>query len=93
MPLQLTPFAAMALRYGAVAAAGFVAARCLPRGRFPQAVETQMDNAPRGIRLRRAKGQVNASARMTRDTRLGRFGPRFRIDGTALARLKIRRLT
>lgn len=93
MPLQLTPFAAMALRYGAVAAAGFVAARCLPRGRFPSAVEAQMDRTPDGVHLRRAPGQVNLSARVARTTRLGRLGPRFRIDATALGRLRIRRLT
>ncbi|MEX3017198.1 hypothetical protein [Gymnodinialimonas hymeniacidonis] len=93
MALQLTPFAAMALRYGAVATAGFVAARFIPRGRFPKAVEAQMDAAPRGLRVRRAAGQICGSARVVRDTRLGRFGPKFRIDGTALARLKIRRLT
>lgn len=93
MPLQLTPLAAMALRYGAVAAAGYVAARFLPRGRFPQVVETQMDRVPQGVDLRREPGQINASARMTRDAGLGRFGPKFRIDGTALARLRIRRLS
>lgn len=93
MPLQLTPFAAMALRYGAVAAAGFVAARFLPRGQFPPTVEAQMDRTPDGVQLRRAPGQISASARTTHTTRLGRFGPRFRIDATALGRLKIRRLT
>ncbi len=93
MALQLTPFAAIALRYGAVATAGFVAARLIPRGRFPNVVEAQMDRAPKGLRLRRAHGQISGSARITRHTRLWRFGPRFRIDGTALARLKIRRLT
>ncbi|MEJ6391191.1 hypothetical protein [Gymnodinialimonas ulvae] len=91
MPLQLTPLAAMALRYGAVAAIGFAAARFAPRGDFPQAIETQMDKVPDGVQLRRAPGQINASARAARTARLGRFGPRFRIDATALARLRIRR--
>lgn len=93
MPLQLTPFAAMALRYGAVAAVGFVAARFAPRGDFPHAVQEQMANATEGLHLRRAPGQLNATAHAARSVRLGRFGPRFRIDATALARLRIRRMT
>jgi hypothetical protein len=83
----------MALRYGAVAAVGFAAARMAPRGDFPPAVQAEMDNAPEGLHLRRAPGQINASASAARTTRLGRFGLRFRVDATALARLRIRRLT
>ncbi|HID66744.1 MAG TPA: hypothetical protein EYP31_00325 [Roseibacterium sp.] len=93
MAIQIPPLAFLALRYGAVAVAGFAAARFAPRGRFPAAVETEMDAAPVGLRLRRARGQYSASARITRIWRAGRFGPRFHIDGTALARLRIRRLT
>ncbi len=93
MAIQMTPLAAIALRYGVTAAAGFIAARFIPRGRFPQPVEAQMDAAPQGIRLRKSRGQISGSARLTQTKRLGRFGPRFRIDGTALARLRIRRLT
>ncbi|MEJ6393457.1 hypothetical protein V8J82_09335 [Gymnodinialimonas sp. 2305UL16-5] len=93
MAIPLTPLAGLALRYGMVAAAGYVAARMIPRGRLPREVEQRMDSAPRGLRLRRARGQVSGSARMVRDWRLGQLGPKFRIDGTALARIKIRRLT
>ena len=93
MAIQFPPLAFVALRYGSVAVAGFAAARFAPRGRFPRAVETEMDAAPTGFRLRKARGQFSGSARITRNWRIGRLGPRFRIDGTALARLKIRRLT
>ncbi|WP_224816753.1 hypothetical protein [Hasllibacter sp. MH4015] len=93
MALQIPPMAFLALKYGAVAAAGFTAARLAPRGRFPQAVEAEMDATPNGLRFRKAHGQLSAAGRITRDWRAGRFGPKFRIDGTALARLRIRRLT
>ncbi len=93
MALQMTPLAWLALRYGAMAAAGFAMARFAPHGRFSGAVEQQMDAAPRGLRLRKARGQISASVRATRNWRIGRFGPKFQIDGTALARLKVRRVT
>lgn len=93
MAIPLTPLAALALRYGTAMAIGYAAARAIPRGRFPRAVERQMDHAPRGLRLRKARGQITGSGRFTHITRLGRIGPRFQIDGTALARLKVRRLT
>ena len=93
MAIQMTPLAALALRYGATAAAGFIAARFIPRGRFPNTVEAEMDATPQGLRLRKAPGPLSGSLHVRKTKRLGRFGPRFRIDGTALARLRIRRLT
>lgn len=93
MAFPLTPLAVVALRYGAVAAAGYAAARFLPRGRFPRPVERRMDIAPQGFSARQSPGQISATARLSRIIGLARIGPRFQIDATALARLKVRRLT
>lgn len=93
MAVQIPPLAFIALRYGAVAVAGYAAARYSKPGRFSPAVEAEMDAAPDGFDLRRASGQLAAAAKFTKDLRAGRYGPRFRVDGTALARLRIRRLT
>lgn len=98
MAVTIPPLAFLALRYGAVALAGYVAARHAPRGRFSRAVEAEMDAAPPGVHLARDESpdgrqrQVAGSARLIRTFGTGRLGPRFRIDATALARLKIRRL-
>ena len=93
MAIQIPPLAFFVLRYGAVAVAGFAAARFAPRGRLSPAVEAEMDAAPDGLQLCKAPGQLAASGKITKNWRVGRFGPLFRIDGTALARLRIWRLT
>lgn len=97
MAVQIPPLAFIALRYGVVAVAGFTAARMAPRGRFSRAVEAEMDDTPVGVRVRKDQDEagtdVSGSARFIKNWRAGRFGPRLRIDGTALARLRIRRLT
>lgn len=92
MALQLPPLAFIALRYGAVALISYAAARRAPLGRLSPAVEAEMDAAPAGLQMRKDAGQISGSARFVRDWRAGRFGPRFRVDGTALARLRIRRV-
>ena len=93
MALNIPPMAFVVLRYGAVAVAGFAAARYAPRGKFSPAVEAEMNAAPDGVQMCRAPGQLAASGKITRTLRLGRFGPKFRLDGTALARVRMRRLT
>ncbi len=93
MALQLPPLAFFVLRYGAVAVAGYAAARYARRGEFSPAVVAEMDAAPDGLQMYRAPGQLAASGKVTKTWSVGRIGPRFRIDGTALARLRIRRLT
>lgn len=91
MAIPFTPVAATALRYGAVALAGYTAARWIPAGRLPEKVEETMDKAPLGLRLMRAPGQVAGSLRARRAGRLGgRFGPRFTVDGAVLARVRVR---
>lgn len=93
MAVQFTPLAAWALKYGAAAAVGFAAARFLPRGRLAPAVEAEMDRAPRGLRLRRAPGQIAGSVRAIKSMRLGRISPKLQLDGTALMRLRVRRVS
>jgi len=92
MALPVAPLAFIALRSGLVAVAGYTAARLAPRGRFTPEVRAQMDAAPEGLRLRKDKGELSASAKIARGLRAGRFGPRLRVEGTALARLRIRRV-
>lgn len=92
MALNIPPMAFFVLRYGAVAVAGFAAARLAPRGTLSPAVEAEMDAAPDGMQVRKAPGQLAAAGKITKTLRVGRFGPGFRMDGTALARLKIRRV-
>lgn len=93
MAVPIPPLAFLALRYGAVAVAGFAAARYAQRGRFSPEVEAEMDAAPAGLHMAKDSdaggGQLAASARFVKELRLG---ARFRVDGTALARLKIRRV-
>jgi hypothetical protein len=93
MALNIPPIAFLALRYGAVAVAGFTAARLARRGRLSPAVEAEMDAAPDGVQLCKSPGQLAAAGKMTRTLQAGPFGPKFRIDGTALGRLRIKRLT
>lgn len=92
MALNIPPMAFIALRYGAVAVAGFAAARYAKPGRFSDAVEAEMDAAPDGFDMRKAPGQLAAAGKFSKIWRAGRVGPRFRVDGTALARLRIRRV-
>lgn len=93
MALNIPPMAFIVLRYGAVAVAAFTAARLAPRGTLSPAVEAEMNAAPDGLQMCRAPGQVAAAGKITKTLRTGRLGPRFRIDGTVLARLRIRRQT
>ncbi|ABD53238.1 hypothetical protein [Jannaschia sp. CCS1] len=93
MALNIPPMAFIVLRYGAVAVAGFAAARFAPRGTLSPAVEAEMDATPDGMQMCKAPGQLAAAGKITKTLRVGRLGPMFRVDGTALARLKIRRLT
>lgn len=93
MAIPIPPLAFIVLRYGAVAVAGFAAAKYAPRGRLSPAVEAEMNAAPDGVQMCKAPGQLAMAGKFTKVLRAGRFGPKFRMDGTALARLRIRRLT
>ncbi|MDG3041173.1 hypothetical protein [Roseicyclus marinus] len=91
MAIPFTPFAAAALRYGAVAALSYAAAcHARPRALHP-AAEAEMDRMPEGAHLGHAPGQMNATARWRRRIRLGTTGPGVEIDLGALARLRLRR--
>ncbi|MBY6202916.1 hypothetical protein KUV65_16200 [Maritalea mobilis] len=92
MALQFAPIGAIALRYGAVALATYVATRAIAPGRLAQPVEDEMDATPEGLTLRKTEEQVNASARWRRAVRLGRNGSGVRVDATLLGRLKVERI-
>ncbi len=92
MAAPFIPIAGFALRYGAVALAGYAIARSTSRGRFSQPVEDEMDETPDGIALKTDDGQVNASFRWHRILSLTNSGKGLSIDATALTRLKVKRI-
>ena len=94
MPLPLVPIAGLAIRYGAVAAAGYLLARSVRPGRTSQRAEEAMDDTPDGLTAHglRDADQVNATARFRRVLRLTNGGPGIEIDATTLARLRFRRV-
>ena len=94
MPLPLVPIAGLAIRYGAVAAFGFIMARSIRPGRTSQHAEEAMDDTPEGFTAHglRDADQVNATARFRRVLRLTSGGPGIEIDTTTLTRLRFRRV-
>jgi hypothetical protein len=92
LPVALAPIAAVALRYGAVALAGYAIARQVDPGRRCQHAEDAHDRLDEGVTLRRAPGQANTTARIRRVLRLGEGGPGLEIDASALGRLRIKRV-
>lgn len=93
MPLPIAPIAGIALRYGAVALAGYALSRQVTRGRVDQRGEDALDDVPEGLTAHRPqdRDQVNASGRFRRIIRLGQSGPGLEIDATALGRIRFRR--
>jgi len=94
MALPLAPIAVMAMKYGAVALAGYTLARQIQPGRVDQRSEDALDELPEGISTHspRDRDQINGSARFRRVIRLGTAGPGIEIDATALGRLRMRRI-
>ena len=92
MPLPLAPIAGIALRYGAVAVAGYALTRRAGRGFFDQRGEEAMDDVNEGITMRRSEDQVNGTARIKRRIRLGKTGPGIEIDITTLGRIRLRKI-
>lgn len=93
MPLPIAPLAGIALRYGAVAIAGYVLSRQLARGRTDQLAEDALDDVAEGATAHRShdRDQINATARFRRIIRLGAQGPGIEIDASALGRIRFRR--
>ncbi|MBF9045835.1 hypothetical protein LSUCC0031_01775 [Rhodobacterales bacterium LSUCC0031] len=91
MALPFAPIAGAILRYGAVAALAYAAARRARPRRLDPATEDALDQMPEGAAVGHAPGQLNGTARWRRNIRLGPQGPGMEIDLTALARLRIRK--
>lgn len=91
MAIPFAPIAGLALRYGAVAALAYAAARRAHPRKLPQTAETALDQLPDGTGIGHAPGQLNATGRWRRTVRLGADGPGMDIDLSALARLRIRK--
>lgn len=101
MPLPLAPLLPIALRLGAVAAAGWAAKRALNQhlqvGRTDQRAEDALDDLGEGVALHRPAdradaddSQTNASARFRRTIRWGDKG--IEIDASLMARFRLRKL-
>ena len=90
MAFFLTPIAGVALRYAAVATAGYVLARSLPRAEPDERVETAMDDLDDGLSVSSADGAARLAGRLRRSFRLGTSG--VRIDASMLGRIKVKRL-
>ena len=96
-PLALSPFAWMAIRYGAVAAVALIAAR----NRASQPKDAQhdavLDALPEGIRAAphraEAESALHGDGRLRRVFRLRRDGPGVEIEAAGLARLRVRRVS
>jgi len=92
MPVPIMPIAGFALRYGAIALAGYAIARATSHGRLDQQVEDIMDDTPEGLTMRTDDGQLNTTLRWRRAFRLNRSARGVQIDATALTRVKVKRL-
>ncbi len=92
MALPLAPVAALAVRYGTVALAGYAIARTVEKGRRDQRAEDAMDEVPEGLTARQEAEQVNATHRFRRVIRLGSDGPGVEIDATTLTRIRFRKV-
>lgn len=92
MAIPLAPIAGMALKYGSVALATYAATRAMPYLRRDQKVEDSLDTVEDGIAFRRDAEQVNATGRYRRIVTIGKNGPRFEIDATALTRIRIKKV-
>lgn len=92
LPVALAPIARIALRYGAVALAGYALARQIDPGRRCQHAEDAHDRLEEGVTLRREPGQANTTARFRRILRMGGTGPGLEIDASALGRLRVKRV-
>lgn len=94
MALPLAPLAGMALKYGAVALAGYALSRRVTPGAVNQRHEDMLDEVPEGATLRQPadRDQINASWRFRRIIRLGTGGPGLDIDASALGRFRVKRV-
>jgi len=101
MPLPLAPLVPLALRLGAVAAAGFALRRAVRAATFPgrtdQRAEDVLDDLGEGLALHRPADradpetrQTNTAARWRRTIRWGKHG--IEIDAALLGRFRIRKL-
>lgn len=101
MPLPLAPLIPIALRIGAVAAAGLALRRALRReihpGRSDQRAEDALDALDEGIGLHQPRdragpdgGQTNAALRWRRVIRWGSRA--LEVDAALISRFRVRRV-
>lgn len=101
MALPLAPLVPIALRLGAMAAAGLALRRVIARntvaGRTDQRAEDALDDLDEGLALHSptdratdGNSQTNTAARLRRTIRWGKRG--VEIDAALLARFRIRRV-
>ncbi|MBR3370712.1 MAG: hypothetical protein IKG52_08785 [Rhodobacteraceae bacterium] len=92
MALPLVPIATVAMKYGALALAGYALARQVQPGHVVQPVEDSMDTLPEGICITRPRDadQFNGAARLRRTIRLGHSSRGLELDAALLGRIRLR---
>ena len=101
LPIALAPLVPIALRLGAVAAAGFALRRVMAAntvaGRTDQRAEDALDALDEGLavhspsdRSTAGENQTNTAARLRRTIRWGKRG--IEIDAALFARFRVRRV-
>jgi len=92
MAIALAPVAGIALRYGAVALAAYVAARRIQPAHFDQRAEEALDDVPEGLSARRDPGQAKVTAGYCRIIRVGRNGPGLELRAHSITRFRVQRV-
>ncbi|MGB0798667.1 MAG: hypothetical protein ACPGRD_05060 [Planktomarina sp.] len=92
MALPLAPVAGLALKYGSVALVGAGIALAIPKLRRDQKAEDVLDHVDDGFAARRDHEQINLAGRYRRIVTIGRNGPMFAIEATALTRIRIKKV-
>lgn len=97
MSHRLHPLIPLALRLGAVAAAGYAAQRLfttkLPPGRTDRRAEDALDELDEGLaahRPRDLQGQQNLAWRFRRQVRIG--DKTYEVEGAAIARFRLKEI-
>ncbi|MBF9034936.1 hypothetical protein HKCCE2091_11855 [Rhodobacterales bacterium HKCCE2091] len=89
MAAPFAPVAGIALKYAALAAAGFLAARMLPPKQTDPRFDAALDAMPDGVTLSGGSDTARAGLRLRRALRLGTGG--LKLDAGVLARIRVSR--
>jgi hypothetical protein len=102
MALPIVPIAGIAVKYGAMALAGYILARRIAPGRTDMRAEDALDDLPEGVTMHAPRGpggtpgpgqrQLGLTARLRRTLRPFGTAGGVEIDLAGMARLRLRRV-